>query len=163
MANTLIGVDITDTPGDSNVTDVRFQDQRGHRVGIIHEDHRGYQYMFVHAAGAIAQFDVVSIDEAYETSPLTKALADASNKIGVAPFALADNDFGWVQVSGICTLNVLLSCAADVALYTTATAGSLDDTPTSQTKIAGLTLTTARGGSNGSAPGQMVINPFAAI
>jgi hypothetical protein len=163
MPNTLIGVDITDTPGDSNTTDVRFQDSRGHRLGIIHEDHRGYQYMYVHANGAIAQYDVVAIDEAYETAPITKALADASNKVGVAPVAFADNDFGWVQVSGLVTMNVLASCAADVALYTSVTAGSLDDASASQTKIAGISLTTARGGSNGSAPGQMVIQPFAAI
>jgi len=48
---------------------------------------------------------------------------------------------------------VLASAAADAVLYSSATAGSLDDASTSQTAVNGLCLTTARGGTAGSAPG----------
>ena len=37
------------------------------------------------------------------------------------------------------------SCAADVALYTSATAGVLDDTSTSQTKVDGVVAAAANG------------------
>ena len=49
---------------------------------------------------------------------------------------------------------VLASAAANVRLNSTATGGSPDDDGTSTTKtLDGIYLTTARGGSNGSAPG----------
>ena len=50
---------------------------------------------------------------------------------------------------------MLASCAADTQLFSTATAGSLDDASTSQTAVNGIVLTTARGGTAGSAPGLM--------
>lgn len=98
----------------------------------------GQKYMYVHASGAIAQYDVVGISETFEAAPLTKAMADDGWMIGAAQVALADNDFGWVAVQGVVEVNVLASCAPDVALYTTGTAGKLDDNSTSQTKIDGI-------------------------
>ena len=98
----------------------------------------GQKYMYVHASAAISQYDVVGISEAFEAAPLTKAMADDGWLIGAAQVALADNAFGWVCVGGVAEINVLASCAPDVALYTTGTAGKLDDNSTSQTKIDGI-------------------------
>jgi hypothetical protein len=121
----------------------------------------GKHWVYVQANGAIAQYDVVAVDETGQAATITKALADASTKVGVASAAFADNEYGWAQIYGNCTLNVLASCAADAILYTSATAGSLDDTSTSQTKIDGILLTTSRGGTDGSAAGFMFVEPFA--
>ncbi|MBF0311512.1 MAG: hypothetical protein HQL56_18530 [Magnetococcales bacterium] len=106
----------------------------------------GTRWMFVHAAGAITQYQVVGIDENFEASPLTKAMADDGWFIGFAQIAFADNDFGWVAIEGS---NIkgkcLANCALDVSLYTSATAGSLDDASTSQTKIDGVVAVSAVG------------------
>lgn len=123
----------------------------------------GKEYAYVQANGAIAQYDVVGIDEAGQAAPLTKAMADDGWKIGVAQVAFADNEFGYVQIRGVTTMNVLASCAADTVLYTSATAGSLDDTSTSQTKIAGIVATVADGGSGGSVAAFAAIEPYASL
>jgi hypothetical protein len=85
----------------------------------------GSVWMFVHASAAIAQYDAVGISEAFEAAPLSKAMADDGWNIGFAQVAFDDNDFGWVALRGTKTLKVKLlgSCAADVALYTSGTAG----------------------------------------
>jgi len=102
-------------------------------------------WLYVTAGSAIAQYDVVSTDEAYSGIPATKAAIDDGHIIGVAPAAISSGEYGWVQLTGVVTMNVLASAAADVTLYSSATAGSLDDTSTSQTAVNGLFLTTARG------------------
>lgn len=105
----------------------------------------GSNWVYVHAAAAIAQYDCVAIDENFEATPMTKALADAGHGVGFAQVAFDDNDFGWVAVNapGNITVNVLASCAADVQLYTSGTAGALDDTSASQTLIRGVVLVAA--------------------
>lgn len=104
----------------------------------------GQEYMYVQAGEAISQYDCVAIDENYQAVKMTKALADAGHRPGFAQVAFSDNDLGWVAVQGSnISVNVLASCAADVQLYTTGTAGSLDDTSGSQTAIRGVVLVTA--------------------
>jgi hypothetical protein len=100
----------------------------------------GSAWMYVHAAGVIDIYDAVGIDEAFEAQALTKAMADDGWTIGFAQVAFADNDFGWVALRGTKNLqvNLLGLCAADVSLYTSGTAGHLDDSSTSQTKIDGV-------------------------
>ncbi len=110
----------------------------------------GSEYVYVQANGAIAQYDALGIDENYQAAPLTKAMADDGWNISFAQIAFADNEYGWVAKKGSnISCNVLASCAADAALYTSATAGSLDDDATSQTKIDGVVAVVADGGSGG--------------
>jgi hypothetical protein len=54
------------------------------------------------------------------------------------------NNYGWVMVSGVPTINVLGSCAKLVQLYTTDTSGKLDDAVAtgSQYPVRNVTLTT---------------------
>jgi|TARA_R100000995_G_scaffold66172_1_gene35009 hypothetical protein len=111
----------------------------------------GSEWIYCLAGGAVAQYDCVAVTEAMSAVPITKALADTGEIVGVAPVAIASGSYAWVQTSGVCTLNVLASCAADAKLYTSATAGSLDDASSSQTQVHGLKLTSARGGSAGEA------------
>ena len=110
-------------------------------------------WLYVTAGSAVAQYDVVAVTEAYSAVPITKALVDSGELIAVAPEAITSGEYAWVQLNGICTINVLASAAADVILYSSATAGSLDDTSTSQTRVDGIKLTAARGGTAGSAAG----------
>ena len=139
MSQVLIGVDLTSTPSDSTTSDVRFESGvRDHKLGIIHEDHRGYKWQLVHANGAITQYAAVSIDEAYEATMITNALAATGKPGGVAQVAFSDNDYGWVLRQGQGSVLVLANCAADVGLYTSASAGYLDDGTASLTLISGI-------------------------
>lgn len=110
----------------------------------------GSQWEYVQASGAIAAYDAVGISELGVAAALTKALADAQYGIGFAQVAFADTEYGWVLRRGKGSnykVNVLTLYAADAAMYTTATAGKLDDTSASQTKISGVVGTTTAGGS----------------
>jgi hypothetical protein len=80
--------------------------------------------------------------------------------VGIAQVAFADNDYGWVLRKGQGTVLVLASCAADVGLYTSASAGYLDDATASLTLISGIVLTASRGTTAGSALCNVVIEAF---
>lgn len=126
---------------DATTTTAEFQ------LGTCVSGTDGTEWTYVQASGAIAQFDVVGIDENFQAAAITKAIADDGWGVGAAQVAFADNEYGWVARRGSdIGINVLVSCAADVPLYTTATAGKLDDTSTSQTKIDGLVAVTAEPG-----------------
>ncbi|MBX2989452.1 MAG: hypothetical protein KF802_16305 [Bdellovibrionaceae bacterium] len=108
---------------------------------------------YVLAAATINQYDFVSITSTGSAQPLTAALATTAKYIGCATFtAIANGYAGWVATQGTVTGNVLLSCAADVALYATGTAGYLDDaaSPTTVLKLNGIVAVSARGTTNGS-------------
>lgn len=140
----VIGVDL-----DAVVAGTGTSSDQGNQfvVGQTVTSDEGRVYMYVHASAAVSLYDVVGIGEDFEAAPLTKAMADDGWMVGVAnEVALSDNDFGWVCIKGSdVEVNVLASCAADVALYTTGTAGKLDDNSTSQTKIDGIVSTEANG------------------
>lgn len=105
----------------------------------------GSRWLYVQAGEAILQYMAVAIDEDYQAVKLTKALADAGHQVGFAQVAFADNEFGWVAVHmpGNGSVRVLSACAADVQLYTSGTAGILDDTSASQNLIRGVVITVA--------------------
>jgi hypothetical protein len=115
-------------------------------LGTTVKGNTNTEWVYVQASGAIAQFDVVGIDENYQAAKITKAMADDGFNVGFAQVAFTDDYYGWVALRGTdIGMNVLASCASDVALYTSGTAGSLDDTSTSQTKIDGVVAVTSIG------------------
>ena len=107
----------------------------------------GSHWVFVQAGAAITLYDCVGIDENFQATAITKTNADAGYQVGFAQVAFDDNDFGWVAVHapGNITVRCAGSCAADVQLYTTSTAGVLDDTSASQTLIRGVVLVSTNG------------------
>lgn len=120
------------------------------------QDYNGKQYVYVKASSAIAQYDVVTYDETYITTVAPVSLSNDArgDLIGVAPVAIASGSYGWLQIYGPCVMNVLASCAANVRLNTTGTAGSPDDDGTASSMVIdGAYLTTARGSTAGSAAG----------
>ena len=125
-------------------------------VGDQYEDQNGNYWVYVKASGAILQYDVVTYDETYNTvvAPVSTSNDARGDKIGVAAVAFASGEYGWLQVYGPCTMNVLASCAANVRLNTTATAGGADDDGTTGSiQLEGIYLTAARTASSGSAAG----------
>lgn len=131
-------------------------DGRMFSLGERYVDSNGKEWTFVKASAAIAQYDVVTYDETFSTvvAPLGTANDARGDSVGVAAVAFASGAYGWLQIRGVCTMNVLASCAANVRLNTTGTAGSLDDDGTATSMaVDGIYLTTARAASNGSAAG----------
>jgi hypothetical protein len=110
-------------------------------LGDVAEDYAGNRYVFVQASGAVAQYDAVQIGSTYVAQALTKALADTGLPVGVAMGTLTSASYGWACIKGVTSVNVLQTCSSSTALYTSGTAGKLDDTTTSQDKIAGVVIT----------------------
>ena len=155
MTSAVVGYNTADTM-------TTLLDGRGFSLGDRITDSSGKEFVFVRASAAIAQYDVCTFDETYSTvvAPITTTNGARGDLVGVAAVAIASGAYGWLQTTGPCVMNVLASCAANVRLNTTSTAGSPDDDGTATTKqIQGIYLTTARGGSNGSAAG-ILNNPY---
>jgi len=113
-------------------------------LGSHHAGSDNSTWVYVQAGAAITAFDCVAIDENYQAVAATKALIDAGHTPGFAQAAFDDNDLGWVATKGSnISCRVGISCAADVQLYTTSTAGVLDDTAASQTAIRGVVAVAA--------------------
>lgn len=139
-----IGVDITATNplyADATLPTVGPQQNIDFVLGGCLPGADGTEWMFIQASGSIDQYDWVGIDENFQAAQLTKGMADDGWFIGIAQVAFDDNDGGWVAISGAnINGNVKASCASDTALFTTSTAGHVDDTSASNTKIDGAVL-----------------------
>jgi len=65
-------------------------------------------------------------------------LADTNvGGVGVAMSACVASNFGWFQIRGKAEANLAASCADNAALYTTATAGTVDDATAGQYQVYG--------------------------
>lgn len=145
----LVGVDLTAADG---VTEQKF------KLGDLHEDDHGTVYMYAQASGAVTANRFVTIDysvsgDAQAAQGTTTTAGSGPILGGVAMATLADDEFGWFAIGPISPTSgvsvfAAASCAADVTLNTTATAGLVDDSST--TAIPGFALVSAVG-SGGSA------------
>lgn len=126
---------------------------KGFGLGDRYCDDSGNEYLFVQANGAITANDVVIIDEAYQAdqADTTNSAGALGDRVGVAAATFADDEYGWVQVKGTCTINVGSSCAANTKLNTTATAGRVDDDATAGAETIHGLYTTGSESSNAAA------------
>lgn len=143
--STLIGADLLNPVAD-------LTEGKGFGVLDLHTDHAGNKYVYAQAGSAISQYAYVCIDELGAALNGTKALVDAGHQVAVAPAAFASGEYGWFQLSGVGRILTAGSCAADASIYTSATAGQVDDASTSQTQLAGIVLTTATTAAGASGP-----------
>lgn len=134
-----IGVNITDTS--STISDA---------LGNRYIGSDSAQYIYVLSGAAIPASSYVTINETFTAIAGTKTAVDDGHEIGFAPEAtVASGKYFYASLRGRPQLRVASLCAADVALYTTSTAGLLDDTATSQTKIDGIVIVTANATGSG--------------
>ena len=75
--------------------------------------------------------------------PLTTTNSANSKAVGFAQVSIASAYYGWVQLGGKVNVNLAANCAPNVPLYTTATAGVLDDAVVSGCGVFGLVATTS--------------------
>jgi hypothetical protein len=98
------------------------------RVGDVTDGNNGSRWMYVVAQSAITAGDTVKITAStFTAASITAALAVTAGFVGFAQVAFITSDFGWVMIMGKPVLRLAASCADDVPLYTTDTAGVLDD------------------------------------
>lgn len=139
---------LTDGKIGVNLTDV--SSTIGDALGNSYTGSDGSKWVYVQANGALEDGNYVCIDESFQAAKGTKAAVDDGHDVGFAQVDFTDNQYGYVMVKGRPQVKVGSLCAADVALYTTATAGLLDDTSTTaQTRIDGVVLVTANGTGTG--------------
>jgi hypothetical protein len=127
---------------------------------IIAKDSSVWHYVKYGTGGATGLGYVVVIDEDWLAVMMSNSVGAPGDKLAVAPAAALVNNYGWVQVYGTCdNIRVSASCAANVQLASTTTAGELDDAVANPTKnvaaLGDLVLTTARAASAGLAPGEL--------
>ena len=95
------------------------------RLGTRRRDRAGNEYIFLSGASSMAAGDAVLYDEAFAA---TRSLQATQGPLAVAMAAVdATTDYGWFQIWGRATVNVLASFADNGDVFTTSTAGSLDD------------------------------------
>jgi hypothetical protein len=111
-------------------------------------------YIFARAESDIAAYDAVVMstysDSASPTPVLravpvttTNAAALGFPMVGFAQTAIASSYYGWIGINGILKVSLLIACQPKVPLYTTATAGKLDDTTVSAGFIQGIVANTS--------------------
>lgn len=108
----------------------------------------GGEYVMVRATSTIAQFDAVIIINTSSATgasigcvPVTTTNALTSQRLAFAQTAITSGDFGWVATKGNnLRVKTLIACQPAVPLYTTGTAGSLDDTIVSAGYCLGVVL-----------------------
>lgn len=126
---------------------------RKHQLGIIIKDDAGTEWQYVKASGAVAQYAYVKIsgDGNFTVAEGTTTLLPSTEpaQVGCAQVAFASGEYGWVVRSGPHTGKFAASCVQDVKIYTTATAGVVDDSAT--TLINGLKLITTITGASSAA------------
>ena len=106
----------------------------------------GGQAVYVQAASAVAQYDAVSVRFNNTVVPITTTNSANSKAVGFAQASIASAYYGWVQIGGKPVVKLAASCLPAVPLYTTATAGTLDDTAVSGGLVAGIVAVTTASG-----------------
>lgn len=127
-------------------------------LGAEFTDLVGTTYRYVKSSASVGQYKLTYHDGSFVcAAETTTSLVGLTNSraICVPQFSggfTAANQYGWVAVKGPLTVSALTLCAASAQCYTTATAGSVDDTSASMCKIVGLALTSTVGGSTANTP-----------
>lgn len=125
-----------------------------HALGTVATGTDGTEWVYCVSSGAITQFQAVGINEDYDAYSLTSTLAAQSDKIGFAQVAFAAGEYGWIATRGSnIKVRTKASALADTQLWTTASAGVLDDaTAAGAFKIDGVVLvSSASTAANGAA------------
>ena len=142
MSQTLIGVNVSDVTfaTATNTTPVA-AGGKGFTVGARAALHNGKEYVFVQANSAVAAFNIAALDsETGVITALQTSTSAASEELAVPQFAFASGDYGWALVRGAGKVKVLGACAKSVTLYSTTTAGSLDDATASNYEVRGIQI-----------------------
>ena len=137
-------------------------------LGTTVRTNDGGEAVYCQALSAVSTYNGVVINVDYTVNALsTTAVADGSGtskQVGWAQTSCASGSYCWIQTSGRPLGKLATDCADRVTLFTTATAGVIDDATISAALLAGVVSKTTI--SNATAITLMVplgahIHPFA--
>lgn len=133
------------TSGVIGVNTANEDDSALHNLGMTVTGTDGQTWLYGKTGSSITKYSYVTIDEDNVISEGTKAAVDDGHRIGFAQIAASAADkYMWVACQGSnITARTASGTTVDSALYTTATAGILGSTASSQTKIDGIVAVTA--------------------
>ncbi len=125
--------------------------------------------VFARAESNCSQFDVVVFStyaDSASATPILRAVPVTTTnmaalgwpQVGFAQTSVASANYAWFHLQGMVRVNCLIACQPLVPLYTTGTAGKLDDTTVSAGYIAGVVANTSA--TSASAPYCIVNNPI---
>lgn len=110
-------------------------------VGTRASTSDGGEAVYVQALSEISTYAAVSIYADNTAQMLTTTTSATTKRVGFAQTSIASGYYGWVQTSGTVKVNLAANCDDNVPLYTTATAGVLDDAVVSTGLVLGVTST----------------------
>lgn len=118
-------------------------------VGSTYSGPDGKEYVYLLGVASTLAGSWVNYDE----DGVTKlAVANDVGPLAVAMAAIVADKYGWYQTKGVHVAARAIvggACAADVAVFLTATAGRVDDVDVAGDAIHGATTRTAEAASNG--------------
>jgi hypothetical protein len=146
-----IGIDLTATYASTSAgSTTLFPVTPGTRVSTSNNG----VYIFARAESDISAFDAVIMSTYADSASLTPVLravpvtttnaaALGYSMVGFAQTAITSSYYGWIGINGMLKVNLLVACNPKVPLYTTATAGKLDDATVSAGYIQGIVANTS--------------------
>jgi hypothetical protein len=146
-----IGIDLTAVYASTSAGSVSLMPATpGQRV---HTNNNG-TYIFARCQSDCSQYDAVIFSTFGDSASLTpttafvpitttNAAALGYNMVGFVQNSVASSYYTWVLLNGYPRVNLLIAAQPKVPLYTTATAGKLDDTTVSAGYIVGLVANTS--------------------
>lgn len=119
-------------------------------------DKSGNEYIYLLGVASTVAGDAVTYDGAYAT---TRLVANGKGNVAIAMGACVASTYGWYQIKGLATGITLTAVTTGMPLYSTATAGQLDDAVVAGDLVAGA-FAYGTGGTNASCT--FILNyPFA--
>lgn len=132
VVNGHIGVDLT------QVTSVpQFS------LGTVVHTNDGGKFEYCRARSEISAFAAVVIFEGHSIRMAETSIVNdggSGKRLGCAQVSIASAFYGWVQRQGKMVMNLADDCADNVPLFSTATAGVLDDATVSNCLVLGVYL-----------------------
>lgn len=102
----------------------------------------GGEAVFIQAQSEISQYAAVVIQSNYKglmaTTALVTEATGVGRRVGWAQASIGSGNYGWVQTMGKPIGRCATNCADMVALYTTSTAGEIDDAVVSIALLEGV-------------------------
>lgn len=138
---------------------------RNFTLGTVTEASDGGQYIFAFNVGAISTGACVVIDSGFTAAAITTALARTRNPVAFAQVTIAASSYSWYAKNGTgIKIRTAASTLPSVPLYTSDTAGVLDDATASLShfQVFGVTLFATQaqaGATSGTASWPLVRNP----
>jgi hypothetical protein len=114
-------------------------------LGTVVDTSDGGRAVYCIASGAVSQYALCGINEDFDIYMMTSTLAAQSDRLGFPQVAIAAGSYGWAHLNGSnIKVRTKASAATDTQLWTTASAGVVDDaTAAGALKIDGVVLVAA--------------------